>query len=73
MAERAARPKLTPRELEVIGLMAQAMRTREIAAALGVSEQTTLVHIKNILAKLDVADRIAAINMARRHGLIRAF
>jgi DNA-binding NarL/FixJ family response regulator len=70
LAERAARPRLTPRELEVISLMAQAMRNKEIAAALGVSEQTTQAHIKNIFAKLDVTDRIAAINLARQHGLI---
>jgi two-component system NarL family response regulator len=72
LAERAARPRLTPRELEVITLMAQAMRNKEIAAALGVSEQTAQVHIKNIFAKLSVADRIAAINVARRYGLIQA-
>lgn len=71
LAERAARPRLTPREFEVLNLMAQAMRNKEIAAALGVSEQTVQVHVKNILGKLKVADRLAAINMARRHGLIR--
>lgn len=71
LVERATRPRLTPRELEVIDLMAQAMRNKEIAAALGVSEQTAQVHVKNIFAKLKVADRIAAINVARRHGLIR--
>lgn len=70
LAERAARPKLTRRELEVIGLMAQAMRNKEIGAALGVSEQTVQVHVKNIFAKLGVADRIAAINAARRQGLV---
>lgn len=71
LAKRAARPQLTPREFEVIDLMAQAMRNKEIAAALGVSEQTVQVHVKNIFAKLKVTDRIAAINFARRHGLIR--
>jgi two-component system NarL family response regulator len=72
LVERATRPRLTPREMEVIDLMAQAMRNKEIAAALGVSEQTAQVHVKNIFAKLRVADRIAAINVARRHGLIRS-
>lgn len=71
LAERAARPKLTPRELQVIALMAEAMRNKEIAAALGVSEQTAHVHVKNIYAKLGVADRVAAINAARRLGLVR--
>ena len=68
---RAARLQLTPREFEVIDLVAQAMRNKEIAAALGVSEQTVQVHVKNIFAKLKVTDRIAAINCARLYGLIR--
>jgi two-component system NarL family response regulator len=72
LAERASRPQLTPRETEVVDLMAQAMRNKEIAAALGVSEQTVQVHVKNILAKLRVADRIAAVNVARRLGVTRS-
>jgi two-component system NarL family response regulator len=71
LVERASRPPLTPRETEVVGLMAQAMRNREIAAVLGVSEQTIQVHVKNIFAKLRVADRGAAVNVARRLGLTR--
>jgi two-component system NarL family response regulator len=69
-SERTERSKLTPRELEVIRLMAQAMRNKEIATVLGLSEQTVHAHIKNIFLKLRVADRIAAINLARRYGLI---
>ena len=71
-SERSERSKLTPRELEVIRLMAQAMRNKEIATVLGLSEQTVHAHIKNIFLKLQVADRIAAINLARRYGLISA-
>jgi two-component system NarL family response regulator len=71
-SERTERSKLTPRELEVIRLMAQAMRNKEIATVLGLSEQTVHAHIKNIFLKLQVADRIAAINLARRYGLISA-
>jgi two-component system NarL family response regulator len=72
LVERASGPQLTPRETQVVDLMAQAMRNKEIAAALGVSEQTVQVHVKNILAKLRVADRIAAVNVARRLGLTRS-
>ena len=72
LAGQAGHPPLTPRELEVVNLMAQAMRNKEIAAALGVSEQTALVHVKNIFSKLGVANRVAAINTARRFGLIGA-
>jgi DNA-binding NarL/FixJ family response regulator len=71
LVERGPSPQLTPRELEVIELMAQAMRNKEIAAALGISEQTAQVHVKNIFAKLKVSDRIAAINAARRYGFVR--
>jgi two-component system NarL family response regulator len=69
-AEKAARPRLTPREIEVITLMSQALRNKEIAAVLGMSEQTAQAHIRNIFQKLQVTDRISAINLARRHGLI---
>jgi DNA-binding NarL/FixJ family response regulator len=72
LAEQATHPALTRREIEVVTLMAQAMRNREIAAALGVSEQTALMHVKNIFSKLGVANRVAAINAARRFGLIGA-
>jgi two-component system NarL family response regulator len=72
LAERATHPPLTPRELEVMNLMAQAMRNREIAAALGVSEHAALMHVKNIFSKLGVSNRVAAINTARRFGLIGA-
>ena len=71
-SEKTERSRLTPRELEVVGLMAQAMRNKEIATVLGLSEQTVHAHLKNIFLKLLVSDRIAAINLARRYGLISA-
>jgi two-component system NarL family response regulator len=70
LVERASGPQLTPRETQVVDLMAQAMRNKEIAAALGVSEQTVQVHVKNILAKLDVRHRTAALNVAVRRGIV---
>ena len=70
LAERATRPVLTAREVQVIELVAQGMRNREIAAALGISEETAQVHVKNILAKFDVKDRTAAVNVALRRGII---
>ena len=70
LAERVALPSLTPRELEVLNLMAQAMRNKEIAAALGVSEHAALMHVKNIFSKLGVSNRVAAVNTARRYGLV---
>jgi two-component system, NarL family, response regulator len=70
LAERAGRPQLTPREVQVLELVGQGMRNKEIAAALGISEETAQVHVKNILAKLKVKDRTAAVNVALRRGII---
>jgi two-component system NarL family response regulator len=70
LAERAARPALTAREVEVLELIAEGMRNKEIAAALGISEETAQVHVKHILAKLKVKDRSAAITVGLRRGII---
>lgn len=61
---------LTPRELQVVELMGQAMRNKEIAASLGISDQTVHVHVKNVFLKLGVQDRLAAVMTARRRGMI---
>jgi two-component system NarL family response regulator len=70
LAKRAAGSTLTNREIEVIDLIAQGMRNKEIAATLGISEETAQVHVKHILAKLKVKDRSAAITVALRRGII---
>ena len=66
----AARPTLTPRETQVLQLVAVGMRNKEIAAALGITEETAQVHVKNILAKLDAKDRTAAVAVAIRRGIV---
>ena len=70
LAERNARPALTAREVEVLELIAEGKRNKEIGAALGISEETAQVHVKHILAKLKVKDRSAAITVALRRGII---
>jgi len=70
LAARKAQPALTPREVEVVQLIAQGLRNKEIAVTLGISEQTAKVHVKNILAKLNVSDRSAVIAVAVRRGII---
>jgi two-component system NarL family response regulator len=70
LAERASRPALTRRELEVLTRVACGMRNREIASELRVTEETVIVHVKNIFAKLDVKDRTAATHVALRRGII---
>jgi len=70
MAKHAAAPRLTARETQVMELIARGLRNKEIAAELGIAEDTTQVHVKNILAKLGVHDRTAAMNVALRRGII---
>ncbi len=70
LAQRKSRPTLTARELEVLELVAQGMRNKEIAASLALSEGTVQVHVKNILAKLNVNDRTSAVQIGLRRGLI---
>jgi two-component system NarL family response regulator len=70
LAERAARPQLTPRELEVLELVRRGLRNREIAVWFRIGEETVQSHVKNILAKLDVPDRTAAVDVALRRGIL---
>lgn len=71
LEERASNPHLTPREVQVVELISQGMRNKEIAAALGISFETAQVHVKNILSKLRVQDRTAAVSVAVRKGIIQ--
>ncbi len=61
--------ELTPRELEVLRLIAQGLRNREIAQKLVISQKTVGNHVSNIFTKLQVADRVQAIIRAREAGL----
>jgi DNA-binding NarL/FixJ family response regulator len=69
--EHARLPSLSLRELQTLQLMAEGMRNKEIAAALGISSDTAGMHVKNLYAKLDVHDRTAAVAKAIRRGIIR--
>jgi len=62
-------PELSPREHEVLGLVAQGKSNKEIAAALGVAENTVKNHLKNILEKLHLENRVQAATYALRQGL----
>jgi DNA-binding NarL/FixJ family response regulator len=70
LATRATSAPLTNRERSVISLMAQGMRNKEIAAELGISEDTVEVHARNAFVKLNVRDRTSAVTTALRRGII---
>jgi DNA-binding NarL/FixJ family response regulator len=68
--EHASHPTLTPREVEVMALIAQGKRNKEVATILGIAERTVNVHLKNIFSKLKVTERTSAVNVALRRGII---
>ena len=61
---------LTPRELEVLTLVARGASDKEIAAALVISQKTARNHVERIYAKIGVSNRIGASMYAMRHGLV---
>jgi two-component system nitrate/nitrite response regulator NarL len=62
---------LTPRELEVLEMLARGVGGREIARELGVAPNTVRTHVQSILSKLQVHSRLEAAAFAVRHGLVR--
>jgi DNA-binding NarL/FixJ family response regulator len=72
---RAERPKtrpdgLTPREVDVLCLVARGASNKEIAATLVISEKTARNHVERTYAKIGVSNRIGASMYALRHGLV---
>ena len=73
LARRVGQTALTDREQQVIELLASGLRSGEIAANLAISKETVQVYLRNIFTKLGVHDRLSAVAVARRRGLIREY
>jgi DNA-binding NarL/FixJ family response regulator len=67
---RASIEQITPREREVLQMLAEGLSNKEIAAKLHMSVDTERTHMMNILNKLGVHSRIQALVFANRHGLV---
>lgn len=70
LAEYFPQASLTPRELEVLTLVAQGLANKEVAARLGTASGTVKMHVQNILAKLHATDRTHAVTIAVQRGII---
>ena len=67
---RPAGPALSPREIEVLRLVARGLSNGEIGQALFIGEATVKTHLLRVFTKLEVADRTAAVTTAMEHGLL---
>ncbi len=70
MATRVGIDNLTPREMDVLRLLAQGLPNRKIGERLFINERTVKYHVAAILAKLEAANRTEAVMRAIERGLI---
>jgi two-component system, NarL family, response regulator YdfI len=66
----ASAQPLTRREIEILGMLAEGLANKNIAARLGISEHTVKTHVASILMKLDAFSRAEAVAIGARRGLI---
>ncbi|MCB8983388.1 MAG: response regulator transcription factor [Ardenticatenaceae bacterium] len=66
----ASLPELTPRETEVLQLLARGLQNKEIALELDISERTVKFHVSALMGKLDAGNRTEAVAIAAQHNLV---
>ena len=71
LADHMGASELTPRETEVLRLVAEGKPNKVIAATLFISEGTVKTHMNSLLRKLDAADRTQAVTVALKRGILR--
>jgi len=69
-APRRSSTRLSPREREVLGLLAQGLPTKQIARSLGISERTVKFHVASLFAKLGASNRAQAVALAAQRKLL---
>jgi DNA-binding NarL/FixJ family response regulator len=70
LAERQSRKNLSPRELDIVRLIIRGRSNKEIAADLGIGDESVKTHLRALFTKLGVADRTQAAIEAIRHGIV---
>lgn len=73
LAERTTTAVLTPREREILQLLALGKSNKEIGSSFDITEGTVKVHVNHILTKLGATGRVEAIRMAVKHGFVHLF
>ena len=71
LAEHVGEETLTPREVQVLRLVAQGNRNKQVAAHLSIADETVRMHMKNILSKLGANDRTHAVTIALTRGIFQ--
>lgn len=71
LEERRAQPDLTPRELEILKLLADGNSNKEMASILDISDETVKAHMSNLRDKLGAVDRTQAVVQAYKKGILR--
>jgi DNA-binding NarL/FixJ family response regulator len=72
LAERMMRTELTPRELEILRMLAKGLTNKQIGKALTISDNTVKNHVNSIIEKLEVCDRTEAATTAIQRGILSA-